>query len=650
MQGFTVDSLRSIAAKVDTLLEALHGNGGAGRGVGPAAPGPAAPGLGAAAEQAVVPHLQRLVSTLEPTKVHQAIVESAVAVGGADRAILFLLEDGKKLRFKAQVGIDPNLLGQPAFAASRELVRQVLQEGRPITLGPQDTAQRGLLHLGGIACLPIVFGLRTEGAERVGGALYVDCGPGRPLGSPAELLQPLADHAAIALENAFLFQKSDHDVQQIRRLKDNIAKLYEVGQSLNSTLILDELLIRVVDHVVEISRAQRGFVMLREEGEAAPAGPRGASAEAAERKLVYKVGRDARQRTIASEQFAYSSTVAQQAISEKRSVVKKELIGGDLSTSMVQMDLQAILCVPLLEKDQVIGLVYVDSQQSNREFDDSDKEIVESLCGQASVAIINAKLYQEATERERLTHELNIAARLQSELLPKKIPQTVGLEMYGFLTPATEVGGDYYDFIPHEGTDRSVTIAIGDVSGKGVGAGLVMAMARSALRSIVQHTGVPRTTLPIMQSLNVMLCRDIPRQMFLTLNLLLWDADARALRYTPAGHEHLIIYRRATGQVEKIKAGGVACGVLESASAMLKEHTLQLAPGDQVLLYTDGVTEAMDLDRKQFGLDQTVELVRRHGAGSPEALCTAIHQAIIAFRGAAKPHDDITLVALRVAG
>jgi sigma-B regulation protein RsbU (phosphoserine phosphatase) len=635
----SIDNIRFIAQKVDLLIEALNGQGAMAQAAGAAGSN----GGGGGLERALLPHLQRIAGTLDPNRLYPTIIDAVVAVTGAERALLLLLEEGTKLRFKNGHRIDPQTLAGPEFEASRRIIKQVLQEGRPLHVSGAELTGYGISDLHGAICVPLRVGRRIDGNDRVTGALYADCTlPSRALGAPhAEALVQIGDHAGLALETSQLFaraqqehaQRSQGD-QQVLRLKDNIAKLYEVGQSLSSTLILEELLVKVVDHVVEISRGQRGFVMLLEG--AAP-----------NRSLVYKVGRDARQRTISESQFAFSSTVAQRTIEDKKPVVMTEMVGGDMSVSMMQMELQSIMCVPLKEKEEVFGLVYVDSKQSNHEFEQADLEIVESLCGQASIAIVNAKLYKDAGDRERLAHELNIAARLQSELLPKKIPPVVGLEMAGFLTPALEVGGDYYDFIAHDGTTSSVTIAIGDVSGKGVGAGIVMAMARSALRSLIQHQGVPTSTLPIMQSLNVMLCRDIPKQMFLTLNLLIWNSETRTVIYTPAGHEHLLIYRAKTRDVEKIRAGGVALGVLEQASKLMKEHTLQLGPGDQVLLYTDGVTEAMDILHDQFTLEKLIEIVRAHGREGPQALIEVIHKAVIDFRGAADPHDDITLVAFR---
>ena len=545
-----------------------------------------------------------------------------------------LLEDGNKLRFKAGRGVDHAALSGQEFTGSRHLIREVLKTGQPAFLRGNELPSHGLIHLTGVICVPVSFGQRSEGRLRIKGALYADL-TSHDKAFPDALLQRvqlLASQCGIALENALIHARGASSDSQVIRLRHDLGRLHDVGRSINSTLILEELLVLIVDHVVEICRAMRGCVMLLE-GDEQP-------------KLIYKVGRDARRAGISEADFKYSTTVAQRVLAERSPVVMTDT-GTELSVSMVQMELQSIMCVPLVEKDQVLGLLYVDSRQQNREFAQSDLKLMESLTGHASVAIVNAKLYQEKGERERLAHELQLAARLQKDMLPKQIPPVEGLELYGTLTPALEVGGDYYDFIPHEGTTQSLTVAIGDVSGKGVGAGLVMAMARSAIRSLVQHHGVPESPLAIMRSLNVMLCRDIPAEMFMTLNVLIWDAQARRVRYTSAGHEHVLVYRAASGQVETTKGGGVACGVLEQGSAMLQERDLELAPGDQVLLYTDGVTEAMNPARQPFGLDRVLALFQQLGRATPEQLCERLLASVNEHRSTANPHDDITLVAFR---
>ncbi|MCA8926328.1 MAG: SpoIIE family protein phosphatase [Planctomycetes bacterium] len=635
----SLTSLRQIAGKVDALIETLTSGGQ--NGPAPDAPANATPqtvSLGATpGAGAVLEALHPVLLATTPGEVFDRTVEAVAVALGCERAILMLLEEGNKLRFKAGRGIDQQALGGAEFGRSRDLIKRVLQEGAATSIGAAELAGTGLA---GVACAPIM--VVNEGRRAIGGALYVDS-TRAPIGDPElKTLAVLVDAAAARLQNMRSLASAEESTsrffgatQKVERLRTNISRLYDVGRSINSTLILDELLVVIVDHVLEVSRAQRGCLLLFE-------------GRGDERRLVYKVGRNARHEFISEAEFAYSTTVVEQTVADKQSTIMTDTVGeADLSLSMVQMELKSIMCAPLKEQDRVMGVVYVDSQQSNHEFDPSDQDIVESLCGQASVAITNARLYARAKERERIRHELNIAARLQRDLLPNVIPRVKGLDMFGALTPALEIGGDYYDFIPHEGTQDSLTIAIGDVSGKGVGAGLVMAMARSGLRSLIEHKGVPSSPLPIVKSLNVMLCRGTPPNMFMTFNVLIWDGNTNTLRYAPAGHEHLLVFRQASGEVEVLRAGGVAGGVLEEASELLVEHELRLDAGDHVVLYTDGVTECMNQDQQGFGLQATVDLVRAHGASSPKELCGLIEQALHAHRGRARMHDDITLVSLK---
>jgi len=636
MDGQQLDYLRQIARKVDDLLQRLK-QGGTNGGTH----------AGARTEELAL-HLARVAGILDPQELPSAIVDTVVALTGAQRALIMMVEDGNKLRFKAGKNMSQPDVSASEFQPSRTVIKQVLHSGEPVlwdssTQAELSMSQRGL-NLQTAICAPLTYGLRLDGALKTHGCIYVDSiGVERALGqNELRITTSVADLAAVAMENAEIFQKADRERATTTRLRENVAKLYEVGRSIGSTLILEDLLVSIVDNVVSVAQAQRGFIMLLE-GEDEKGKP----------AIRFKVGRDAHQRTLGEEQFAFSKTIARRTIEEKKAQVLTQALegGGDAaSLSIMQMKLQSIMCVPLIEKEHVIGLVYVDSQQENKEFTQSDAEILESLAGQAAVAIVNAKLYKETQDKERIRSELMVGAKIQSDLLPKVIPPVDGLEIYGFMKPAKEVGGDYYDFIPHEGTKSSITICIGDVSGKGVGAGLVMAMARSAIRSLVQREKVPRSTLPMLQGLNAHLCSDIPKGMFMTLNLLIWDSETKKLKYSPAGHEHILVYRAATKQVETTRAGGVACGVLKQASAMMQEKELALSKGDHVLLYTDGVTEAMDPEGKLYGLDRLEGIVIAHGHAAPLELLRAIEADVARHAQGAEQHDDITLIAIRRKG
>ncbi len=649
--------LEEIRKKVDSIIGSLDGEAAT------TAPTVTLPPPGAL-DSRVIETFQKISSILDPQELLAAIMASVIDITGAQRGFIMLMEDGSKLRFKVGVGITQETLSSREFSTT--MIKRVIQGGEAVFMtdaiaGGDASASIASLGLRTLICVPLIFGGGDRGEERVGGVIYVDSTDEvESLSKEAmRLVQALARQAAVSIENSRIFDKADRDRNEILQLKESIAKLYEVGQSLSRTLDLDELLVLVTDHAIGISKAERGYVMLLEgKGES--------------RTLVYKVGRDDRRRTLQESHFAFSKSMAEAAIKAKKAQVLTDTSdSGSTSVSIVQMELQSVMCVPLLEKGEVIGLLYIDSKMSNKEFGPTDLELLESLAGSAAVAIVNAKLYLAATEQARMAHEMDRAAEIQRQLLPKSFPDVDGLQIWGLMVPAREVGGDYYDFLPHADTTESLTICIGDVSGKGVGAGMVMTMARTVLHSLIASQGVPTSTTPILQNLNTLLCGSVKRGMFMTALVCNWWARHRSFRFTPAGHEHVLVYRHQApappgvdptsiaayrsaaaaygecGKTECTRSGGVALAVIARANEMMQEKEIILAPGDQILLYSDGVTEARNEGLEELGLDCLVGMFGKWGHLPPEALCNKIHDELKAFRGSAVPHDDITLVALR---
>ena len=578
----------------------------------------------------------------ESVEVAQMMCRLAVNFLDGEKAFSMLVTGEQKLRFAAGENVTAAELAG-GFPVARHLIQQALASAEIVADEHEGRS---------VICVPILAFPPDDQPDAPPvklGLLYLDRGHNLEVTDLVlEQLEAIVDHSATALMNLrrvssgdgpainpAKMQELERKSTELERLKANVGKLYEVGREIASTLELNDLLIKIVDYVVELAEAQRGFIMLVEG-----------------REPVYKVGRTSRKHTIPLEHFQFSRSVTHRTITEKKPqflVCSNEEGDAEFnpSRSMVAMELKSVMCVPLMEKDNVLGLIYLDSQQQSKEFSPADAELLQSLCGQAAVALLNAKLYKEVTENERMNSELKLASQIQLGLLPKADPEVNGLEIRGSMIPAKEVGGDYFDFIPHKDTRDSLTVAIGDVSGKGVGAGLVMIMARSIIRSAVNQEGIPQSTTTIMKNINSLFCQDLRKGMFMTLNIVNWWSQSNTLSYTSAGHEHVIIYRAATGQVECFRAGGVATGVLERANAMYKEQSFQLAEGDQVLLYTDGVTEAMDVENEEWGMERLQAAVARHGDRPPLDLINAINQEIKEFVGQAEQHDDITMVAMK---
>lgn len=416
-----------------------------------------------------------------------------------------------------------------------------------------------------------------------------------------------------------------------RRLCDLLI-LQEITKELNRETDHDRLLELIMDAAIHLIRAERGFLIL----------VRGD-------QLEFKVARNIDYGLVTSPEFKISNGVI-------RRVVKS---GEPILTSNAQVDLQgmksiaaldtrALLCVPLRTKSQgVIGTLYLDSHAPESLFDDEGKDLLMAFSDQAAIAVENARLLGEAREKEAILSELRVAHRIQLALLPREDPQVPGLEISGGMQTAQEVGGDYFDYIwgpAVGGGSRNLYLAIGDVSGKGVPAGLVMVMARSVLRSLVGRGGLPRAVL---RESNFILKQDLKPGMFMSLLLATLDVATGRLLLAGCGHERPLLYRAATRTVEKIDTGGLVLGVVPDIGQFIEEKRVSLGPGDVVLFYTDGVTEAQAANKSQFGLARLEALLRDEGHRAPKELVGTIQRAVHAFAAGVEQHDDITLIAVR---
>ncbi len=249
---------------------------------------------------------------------------------------------------------------------------------------------------------------------------------------------------------------------------DRLALLYHLSQTFNSSLDLNEVLNRVIDEVIVSTRAERGFVMLRDELG----------------KMTFRVARGMEQSSIDDPMFQISLGIVEGVAQNGQPVLTGDA-QIDPRFSMRQsvrlLGLRSILCVPLKVKEQILGTVYVDNRIQAGIFTQEDLELLSAIAYSAAIAIENARLYQVAVEKGRLERELQVARDVQVSLLPREIPQFPGWEFVARWLPARQVAGDYYDFIP--GKDGQLGIVVADVSDKGMPAALFMTLTRSIIRA-----------------------------------------------------------------------------------------------------------------------------------------------------------------------
>jgi serine phosphatase RsbU (regulator of sigma subunit)/anti-sigma regulatory factor (Ser/Thr protein kinase) len=327
--------------------------------------------------------------------------------------------------------------------------------------------------------------------------------------------------------------------------------------------------------------------------------------------------------------------------------------GGTVEVDRLELDSPAVralreagvaLVVPLVSGGELIGTLNLGPRLSDQQYSSDDKKLLDSLAAQAAPALQVAELVrkqaEEAASRERIEQELRVATLIQQNFLPKELPSLAGWQVSAYYHPAREVGGDFYDFL--ELPDGQVGVVIGDVTDKGVPAALVMAATRSVLRASAQRIVSPGHVL---ERVNELMCPDMPPKMFVTCLYGVIDTASGRIRYANAGHDPPYV-RTAAGAVE-LRATGMPLGLLPGISYEEKEAVL--APGETLLLHSDGVVESHSPTSEMFGFPRLLDVVGSH-AGRGDLIDRVLTE-LGAFTGPGwEQEDDITLVALARTG
>jgi len=258
------------------------------------------------------------------------------------------------------------------------------------------------------------------------------------------------------------------------------------------------------------------------------------------------------------------------------------------------------------------------------------------------------KISKDVKERRRMSSELDIASQIQRDVLPKEMPETPGLDVVAKTRSAAEVGGDTFDFLTSPDGDQ-VFIYIGDVTGHGVPSGLIMMMVETLVTAMV-YRGIDNSRDLVVHT-NGLLYPRISNRLFMTSIMLRWDKPNQKMFYTGAGHEHILIHRHATQEVEAITSGGIALGMIPDVEKIAKESEIPLAIGDTIVLYTDGITEAKDSTGVMYGLDSLVRSLQRNAIkASAESVFEGITKDFSRFVGEYVQNDDITMIVIKYMG
>ena len=401
----------------------------------------------------------------------------------------------------------------------------------------------------------------------------------------------------------------------------------KVGVALLSSSGLQDTLNQVAALVFEAVPAERCVIMLRD--------------EAAEDGMKIMVAR-VRGKDEPLVEVRISRTVMDEVLKNGKSVLTSDAQHDPkfASQTMILMGIRSVLAVPLsVDERNIFGMIYADCPTHEATFTEEHLDILTTLASVASIRVENATLLDERIQRERMERELELATEIQQRFQPSAPPKLDGYEFQGISFSCYEIGGDYYDFIPRE--SHNMIVALGDVSGKGTAAALLMSSLHAAIHAQVSAN---RDLAEMITSVNRYLADNTPANRFVTLFIAELDPATGVLRYINAGHNPPLI-GRSNGMIEQLSSGGFPLGILPMAEFEVGET--RLGSGESLIVYSDGVSEANNLNEEEFGLDRLIEVVRRNLAASASGMRDKVESALSSFTQTAPANDDITLVIVK---
>jgi serine phosphatase RsbU (regulator of sigma subunit) len=297
--------------------------------------------------------------------------------------------------------------------------------------------------------------------------------------------------------------------------------------------------------------------------------------------------------------------------------------------------------VPLVADNHSIGALAINSRDP-RLLNVNELNFLQLMANQAAIAIETNRLHMEEIERQRIEEELAVGRQIQLSLLPKSLPSVSGWEFAVHYDAAYQVGGDFYDLFELPNLEGQIEIFIGDVSGKGVPAALFMAMSRTMIRSTVLSGLSPS---PALIRANELIQKDSQADLFLSVICASLDTKSGQVTYANAGHNRPFLLRANTGTVQVLKARGIILGEFEEIE--IEEDEVEILPGDVLVFYTDGVTDAINAQQQSFSEDRLYEIISSHHDATAEEMLSAILNEIRKFVGDTAQTDDMTLVIVK---
>ena len=447
-------------------------------------------------------------------------------------------------------------------------------------------------------------------------ALKKDWGPGLP---------PAVSCGVTATTDVFYNETLQIETRaQSQRFRERLTVLSRVSEAISTVLDLDALPSEVIAWLFQVfPEAERGAVLLKDRGSG---------------ELVTQEARS--RSTACGQELSLSTAVVEKAMTSRQSLLGILDHPGQRAMARLansEWGTRSMMCAPLVCRGEAIGLLYLDCSTAQKQFGEEDLSLLSALATEAALAVENATLHERLLAMERIESDLKLAHKIQKSFLPRGTPEIAGYDFRVHYSSAMEVGGDFYDFIKL--SPSHLAIILGDVSGKGVSAALLMAKLMSEVRAETRGLSEARAFL---STINGVVAGEVEEDIFATLLLMMLDTESGTLTAASAGHPFPLVRRGRAPEVEELAVpAGFPLGLYPGAEYGQGSYTLN--PGDVIVAYTDGIVEAMDAADTVYGEDRLREVMTAKAA-SPETTMAQILEDVDQFVGERDQSDDRVLM------
>ncbi len=526
----------------------------------------------------------------------------AEVLGPLRFSVVTVREGGGRLQVEFTNHPDIPVLGdEPIEAVCADLLR-LLPGARDYRAGAEP------LRLGAVGCdVPILWAKPLcVGERRLGWIAFHDALP--PGGGDAKVFGVetfVFDHVSLAF---YRVQDLHQTQEKLELMEAKLSAINGVGELIGS-LDLDVLLTKLMELSLFIASAQVGCIALRGEKGIESRVEWGLSLEVVE-QLRYRGGK----------------SILESVVESGEPVLVRQFGDSPDYEGIPELRVDSYLCVPLQTKGKILGAICLVHSGGDLGFRKEDALSIQTISGLAATAIENAILHRDSLEKERITADLRIARSIQHRMYPKECPRVPGYDMAWVNISCQETGGDYFDFIPMG--EEDLVAVIGDVSGHGIGAALLMATGRANLRALCS---IGRGIREVMPALDALLERDMDVEKFMTLFLGNLNHRRHELTYLNAGHDKPLLYRAGAKDVRELASTGLPLGILGAAGVHTDVAPIGVEVGDVLFLMTDGVWEETNLAGERFGRERLIAAFRGAAGGTASQIIQSIQDDVFRF-------------------